>query len=224
MLLGVLLLGVPGVLGACTGSAGSGRHTSVGRPAPTSASPGVTASGTGGSTGSPARSGPTGPPPPSVPADVPTTGPNLLHPGETPPLMPLAATQHTQAGAVAFAKFFIQTIDWGYATTSSAYMKHYFGPGCRACNTFSSAISSARSKNERFEGGHLTIRSAQSRSLQPGDSAVTIDLLVDITTFARLNQHGVFLDGEPAQTGISFELETRWAHGGWFVEDLRAGA
>ena len=59
---------------------------------------------------------PSGSAAPTVPADVPTTGPNLLHPGERPPVMPALATQHTPEGAVAFAKFFIQTIDWGFAT------------------------------------------------------------------------------------------------------------
>ena len=60
-----------------------------------------------------------------MPADVPRTGPNTRK-GEQPPVMPVAATKHTADGAKAFAEFFIKTIDWGYATTSSAYMRHYF--------------------------------------------------------------------------------------------------
>ncbi len=58
---------------------------------------------------------PTAPATPTVPADVPTTGPNTK-PGEQPPVMPVAATKHTPDGAKAFAEFFIKTIDWGYAT------------------------------------------------------------------------------------------------------------
>ncbi len=66
---------------------------------------------------------------PAVPADVPRTGPNTRK-GEKPPVMPVLATKHTAAGAQAFAEFFIKTIDWGYATTSSAYMRHYFEQSC----------------------------------------------------------------------------------------------
>ena len=55
--------------------------------------------------------------------------------------MPVAATKHSAAGAQAFAEFFIKTIDWGYATTSSAYMRHYFMHACSGCARLRDAIS-----------------------------------------------------------------------------------
>ena len=54
--------------------------------------------------------------PSSSPAGPATTGPNV-RPGERPPVMPPAAKQHTQEGALAFAGYFIRALDWSIATT-----------------------------------------------------------------------------------------------------------
>ncbi len=98
-----------------------------------------------------------------MPADVPTTGPNLVRKGERPPVMPLVATKHTPAGAVAFAKFFELTIDWGYATTSTAYMRHYYEPTCVTCKSIQLGLDRAAAKHRRFVGGRMAISSASSR-------------------------------------------------------------
>src|SRR6476469_10732690 len=66
------------------------------------------------------------------PADVPLTGHNVK-PGEKPPLFPAAAKVRSQAGANAFAEFFMRTLDWMYATTNPAYPRHYFAPSCGLC-------------------------------------------------------------------------------------------
>ena len=54
--------------------------------------------------------------PSSSPTSPATTGPNV-RPGERPPVMPAAAKQHTQEGALAFATFYIKALDWAIAAT-----------------------------------------------------------------------------------------------------------
>ena len=78
------------------------------------------------------------------PADVPLTGHNVK-PGEKPPRYPAAATARTQAGANAFAEFFMRTLDWAYATTNPSYMKHYYGPTCGLCNGIATGITKTAS-------------------------------------------------------------------------------
>jgi Family of unknown function (DUF6318) len=78
--------------------------------------------------------------PPLYPADVPLTGHNVRA-GERPPVYPAAAKVHSQAGANAFAEFFMQTLDWAYATTNPSYMKHYYGPTCGLCNGIATGIA-----------------------------------------------------------------------------------
>jgi hypothetical protein len=197
-------------LAACDGS-GSGNDPSS--PVPTSpvsssgSVPPVTIT----------HSGPPQPTQPTVPADVPTTGPNLRKPGERPPVMPLEATQHTQDGAVAFAKFFIQTIDWAYATTSTTYMRHYFQPGCVTCKSIQAGIDDAAAKHRHFQGDRITVTGVRSvRPDRAHSGEVSLLLAFDVTSFQVLDASGQFVDGAPALQ-LKNRLWLAWLTDGWTV-------
>ncbi|MFL6164244.1 MAG: DUF6318 family protein [Jatrophihabitantaceae bacterium] len=100
------------------------------------------------------------------PADVPLTGHNV-RPGEKPPVYPAAAKVHSQAGANAFAEFFMRTLDWAYATTNPSYMKHYYGPTCGLCSGIATGIAKTAAEHEWYEGGRLTILSKASIAIGP---------------------------------------------------------
>jgi hypothetical protein len=129
--------------------------------------------------------------------------------------MPLLATKHTAAGAVAFAKFFIRTIDWGYATTSSAYMDHHFTPRCDSCRAFSSSLQKARRTHETFVGGRFTIRSASSARPNPQRGQQTAEILFDLGALATFNSQHVFVGSQPGRKGARFYVSMDWASGRW---------
>jgi hypothetical protein len=162
----------------------------------------------------------TAPATPTVPADVPTTGPNA-NAGEKPPVMPIAATQHTAAGAQAFAKFFIQTIDWGYATTSTTYMRHYFDRRCVGCTSISEAIDGASARNRRFVGDRFTIRSAVNGGAGGPNSAELSTLIhFDVTSAEVVAPDGGYVAGQPALTDYRERVYETWRGNGWAVVEL----
>jgi hypothetical protein len=150
---------------------------------------------------------------PTVPADVPKTGPNIKQ-GEKPPVMPLEATQHTARGAKAFAEFFIKTIDWGFATVSSTYLAHYSAPGCVSCNSLIKSISSDQRGRHRYLGGRFKIVKAGA-----GGDAAKVIVTVDGTAFEELDAKGKFVSGDPAKR-IRFEVIARWSGRGWEASAL----
>lgn len=198
------------LLAGCGGSAGRD-------PAPSSA-----ARSSGPPASSVARSAPPSPAAPTVPADVPTTGPNLRFAGEKPPVMPVAATQHTRAGAVAFAEFFIKTIDWGYATTNSAYMRHYFADSCTVCAGLAKGLEEQASNGNHFIGDRFTIQPASDvRSGGAHAAEYTAQLTFDVTSSELLDKQGQFIDGEPALTART-DVGARWAGSKWQVVAMKA--
>lgn len=197
------------LLAGCGGSA---------RPDPAPSS----AAGSGGSpTTTVAHSVPPSPPPspaaPTVPADVPTTGPNLRFAGEKPPVMPVAATQHTRAGAVAFAEFFIKTIDWGFATTSGAYVRHYYAPTCIECASHADSLDATRRAGHRYLGGRFTIRGAAG-SGSPDE--VTVEIRFDLSSVEIVDSTNQFINGGPAKTNLSEAVSVAWRHGQWLVKTM----
>lgn len=161
----------------------------------------------------------TAPPAPTVPADVPTTGPNT-RPGERPPVMPVAATKHTAAGAKAFAVFFIKTIDWAYATTSTTYMRHYFDRSCVGCSSIARAIDGARTRHRHFIGDRLAIKSATlATRAGPRDAELNIVVRFDVSSGDAVDKKGRSVSSEPALRNYGEEVFLRW-DSAWSVVEL----
>jgi hypothetical protein len=156
------------------------------------------------------------------PADVPLTGHNVK-PGEKPPLYPAAARARTQAGANAFAEFFMRTLDWAYATTNPSYMNHYIGPSCGLCNGLATGLSKTAAQRHWYLGGRLTIHPAKATPIgpvtAPADYCSTVS--VDITATSVVDKTGKVFNGQGALVKQSFKLcvkasSTSW-HSTFFV-------
>jgi uncharacterized protein YchJ len=187
----------------CTGEAAPNTST----VAPASSAPSTSAAPTS------ARPTPTARP---YPADVPLTGHNVK-PGEKPPLYPAAARARTQAGANAFAEFFMRTLDWAYATTNPSYMKHYTGPSCGQCDGLTRGISKTAVDKHWYLGGRLTVHSANKTVIEPvtapADFCSTVK--VDITATSVVDKTGKVFNGDGAYFGDNFKLCSKESPDGW---------
>jgi hypothetical protein len=126
----VILVGV--VLGAlasaCSGTADSNAHKSTG----------------GGSVAITSAS-----------VSIAPTWPNAL-PGEQPPVRP--ADDPSEAGATAFAVYFMRTVDWAYASMDSTLMRQIFDPAlCTYCVTAADKTDLRMSEGNHYVGGRITI-------------------------------------------------------------------
>jgi Family of unknown function (DUF6318) len=186
LLAGLVLAAAVLLVGGCTsGEAGPNTSTVVVSSAPaTSASP-TTAS-----------------PTPSArpyPADVPLTGHNVK-PGEKPPLYPAAARAKTQAGANAFAEFFMHTLDWAYATTNPSYMRHYSGPSCGLCKGLATGISKTAAEKHWYLGGRFTVHAPTSTTVAPVTAPADFCsiVVVDETAQSVVDRSGRVFSGDGA--------------------------
>ena len=90
---------------------------------------------------------------------VATTGPNV-RPGEKPPVLSDAARMDSPGGMLAFAEYWINTLDWGYATTNSDLARRSASPACAECNRLESIIDHAAAAGHHFKGGRIVITGA----------------------------------------------------------------
>ncbi|HEX2904559.1 MAG TPA: DUF6318 family protein [Jatrophihabitans sp.] len=144
---------------------------------------------------------------PPVPADVPTTGHNVK-PGEQPPTYPAAALAKSQAGANAFAVFFMKTLDWAYATTNPSYMKHYYGPTCGQCDGLAEGISKTAIRGHWYEGGRFTFGTAAGTAIAPVTAPADYCAIVvlSITATTVVDPTGKIFNGSGAASGLQFKL------------------
>ena len=153
---------------------------------------------------------------PTLPADVPTTGPNTKR-GERPPVMPIEATKHTAAGARAFAEFYLRALDWGYATMSGAYIRHYSAPKCTSCRSVADQLDAARRAGHRYIGGRSTVLRAH-----PGRGGAFRSQIVaiDSTAFEEVDRAGKFVTADVAYRGQQFDCKLTWRESRWAVTDI----
>jgi hypothetical protein len=218
LLLGLLTGGVTGCFGgrSATSQSSVGVATSTPSSSHSGATPSPSGTGSSGSA-SPSHSVSAS----GYPADVPLTGFNV-NPGEKPPVFPAAASGRSQAAANAFAAFFIQTIDWGYATTNSAYMRHHYGPSCGQCAGIADSFDLAVKAKQRYLGGRLDVTATVAAVIAPvtAPADYCTSLLVDETSMEILNAKGKFVTGEGAYNAMPFKLCAKDTRGTWIVTYL----
>jgi len=150
------------------------------------------------------------------PADVPLTGHNV-RPGEKPPLYPAAARAHTQAGANAFAEFYMRTLDWAYATTNPSYMKHYTGPSCGLCNGLATGISKTAAQHHWYLGGRFTVHIPRPTGIAPvtapADFCSTV--VVDETAQSVVDATGRVFSGDGAHNDDELKVCAVSGAGSW---------
>ena len=146
---------------------------------------------------------------PAYPDDVPLTGHNV-RPGEKPPVYPAAAKAHTQAGANAFAEFFMRTLDWAYATTNPSYMKHYYGPSCGLCSGLATGIIKTAAEHHMYEGGRLAVHPVQTTPVGPVTAPAEFcsHLVIDESATAVVDQRGNVVSGDGAHAADQLKLCT----------------
>ena len=74
-------------------------------------------------------------------------------PSATPPVMPAAAKKKTKAGAIAFARAFIQTLNYSGSSGDTARLRRLFIAPCTRCEAIADGIDETYAAGGSFEGG-----------------------------------------------------------------------
>jgi hypothetical protein len=121
--------------------------------------------------------------------------------------MPVLAAQHSRAGARAFAAFFIKTLDWGMATVSGTYLRHYAARDCSTCRSLAHDLDADRAAEHRYIGG----RSRVIR-VREGVKALANAQIVEVrsTSFEELSKSGSPIAADPAYPRLRYVVTLRW--------------
>lgn len=136
--------------------------------------------------------------------------------------MPVEATKHTIAGARAFAKFFLQTIDWGYATTSSTYMRRYFQPSCDQCRVTRLSLDNAIRDDQHYVGGRLSItKVGHPAQAGPNQADHSVPVVLNISAGELVDRSGHATHPDAAHSGFRELVSVKWRGTGWTTVQIR---
>ena len=128
------------------------------------------------------------------------------------------AAQQTTAGAGAFARFFLLTVDWGFATTSGAYMAHYFDPSCDECLQLQSGLNATATQGWHFVGGRYTIKDVAVTDDSTDHHTATIHAAVSPSK--TVDASGAEQTSAAAIADVTLRLDLSWESTGWLVDRI----
>jgi len=150
-----------------------------------------------------------------------STGPNV-RPGEKPPTLPAVGKTNTAAGALAFADYWMRTLDWGYATTDSSLAKAAFLPTCSNCMILVKQFDDAQAKDRHFRGGRSSVLSSALQANDHHDGATAVDdVTVSTGPLQVLDNGGHVVDSAPATPSLTFRTWLKWQSSAWQVADWK---
>jgi hypothetical protein len=153
-------------------------------------------------------------PRPTSPA---TVGLNL-RPGEKPPVLAAAAKTHTAAGAVSFATYFVQAVDWGLATTDPYLISPISAPSCRACAGYIQSLTAMRAQGDSVRGARIQVVSgALLRGSLPVNAEYGVQVVIreEAPVAASAGSAAPSTDSRANQDYAGVYLD--WTAGGWQV-------
>jgi hypothetical protein len=133
--------------------------------------------------------------------------------------VPAAARAHTEAGAQAFAAYYLSTYSQAAVRADSGPLSTLSEKACGGCKSLIDLIDGYRAKKQHVERASLVI---DDSSLRPDSSPnrPVVDVLAKDEKKRVLNA-----DGSVAKTvagaNINFRLTLNWEQDSWKVRDLR---
>jgi len=139
-------------------------------------------------------------------------------PSPTPPAMPAAAKRKTKAGAIAFTKTFIKTLNYSGASGDTAPFRRLFIAPCTRCEATADGIDKTYSAGGYFRGGGWVPTRFQFHTMD-GNVAV-LDAIVTYEAQTWVKQSGAKPVKYPSSKNHLKAFNVRWQSEQWRVSAL----
>jgi hypothetical protein len=144
-----------------------------------------------------------------------TALPSVLPPPSAPP----TAKQRSEPGAVAFVRYWFQTLDYATQTGDIGPLTKASDPDCQACEAALTIVRQSYSDGGYLQGGTYTVRSITNENFAMDDRPLLS------VSFDRSSRSGFGPDGQvrnslPAAAFVTCQLTLAWDEDTWKVASV----
>ena len=132
------------------------------------------------------------------------------------PKFPAAAKKQTDAGAVAFAEYYLETLDYAWSAPEGEVLKDLATTDCGLCTRLARTASDYVSKGERATGPVLSVQNVLLVSTSAKYTLIACD--VDLIPVTYLDKNGAVTYRESAKA-LKWAVQLTWRDG-WKVQAL----
>lgn len=127
--------------------------------------------------------------------------------------LPSAARANTEAGAIAFGKYFITELDRAYVSTDSAPIEAMSAPSCGGCKAVVAAIKGLHGDRVHQARPAVTIAGGKFVPIQ---NTKAVDVFASYRSVPRIDSRGVEVTPGKAEK-VAYRLTVAWQSQGWKV-------
>jgi hypothetical protein len=139
-----------------------------------------------------------------------------------PPVMPKAAKAKTRAGAIAFARHYVQFINHAQATGDTRPLESVEAAGCASCAQSRRAIEQVYASGARVQGGDWSINGTTAIR-NPASSGWLLELAISFGP-QTVDRPGTSNDQRLKGGRLPVNLQIVWRTGFWEVIECTRGA
>ncbi|MFC7485461.1 DUF6318 family protein [Knoellia sp. CPCC 206453] len=132
--------------------------------------------------------------------------------------VPAAARDHTEAGAIEFAKFYILEADRAYVSVDTSTLADLAGPSCEGCQSAIEGVDEFKVAGERQLRPSMTVLSTNALPNSTADVA-QVQVQVRASEVDIENKAGKVV-GSTEKGDTVYRLAVRWTDGHWTAADM----
>lgn len=132
--------------------------------------------------------------------------------------MPAAAKVKSEAGAIAFVKYFFDQVNLAWTTPEPDLLRSLSNPDCISCASLTTTASDLKAKVQRYDRPPAVVRSLKFKGVV-GSDHVQVTFVLDQKLSNVVDKNGaVVLTDQPKVVERRVELE--WVNSQWRVWDI----
>jgi hypothetical protein len=133
-------------------------------------------------------------------------------------MIPPGARAATVAGAEAYFRFYVDTLNAGFTDPGSVGFAGLSEPGCVSCANLEKSIGELRGRHEHVSTAPYVV-SASAELPESTRKNRAFQFLLTENASSVVDDHGVSVKSQPAAAHV-MEVLLSWADDGWRVRDL----
>lgn len=132
-------------------------------------------------------------------------------------VVPSAANVHSEAGAIAFARFFTAEVDRSFVTLDARFLKARSLPTCEGCALVIGTIAENHQDVKKQQAPSFRIKGATIEGSR--SRTVVLWLPTDVIRVPFHNSQGE-ANGEVQPQSVTWQVGLDWTDGGWMVSEF----
>lgn len=132
------------------------------------------------------------------------------------PTLPPEATEDTEAGAEAFARYYVETLNAALREPASSELASLSEADCNVCVSYLSYVDELQESDESYSSDLFAIVGSEASKV--GESEYNVLLQVQQNAFQVVDAQGQIAHAEEAEDGLGITLTiARTENGGWRI-------